>query len=79
MSAFFDDYFIALLRMKFDGNLIAHRTCRTKKRGFFLKNLRRSFLQKINRRVFAINIVADFRFRHRFSHRGRWFCNCVAS
>ena len=47
--------------------------------GFFAENLCGAFLQKIHGRVFGINVVADFRRRHRAAHLVGRFCNCVAS
>ena len=68
-----------MTRVQLDRGLITHRTGGHKDRCFLLKNLRRAFLQMIDRRIFAIDVVADFGAGHRAAHRGRGFRYSVAA
>src|SRR5438477_6690481 len=52
----------------FDGDEIPHAPRGNKQRRLFPKNLRRAFFQPIDRRVFSVNVVADFCLRHGASH-----------
>jgi hypothetical protein len=51
----------------------------TKKRGFFAEHFGGAFLQTVDGRVFAVNVVADFRLGHRAAHLPGRFGYSVAS
>ena len=71
MPAFFDDDFLTRTRVQLDRGLVAHRARGHKDRGFLFEYLRGPFLQAIDCRVFAVDVVADFGFRHGATHLRR--------
>ena len=79
VAALFDDHFLPGPRVQFDRRLVSHGTGRHKKRCVFLKDFSRALLQTVDRRIFAVNVVADLGFGHSTPHRGRWFGNSIAA
>ena len=79
MRARFADHFLPVLRMQADRDLIAHGAGGDKDCSFALENFRGALLQPVDRRVFAIDIVADFRGGHGGTHRRSWLGHGVAA
>src|SRR5580698_9275924 len=52
-------------------DLITHRPRRHKERSLAPKDLRGALLQKIHRRIFAVDVIAHFRRSHRRAHLRR--------
>ena len=64
----FDDDFLARLRVTADRQLIGHRSGRDKQGRLFAEEPGHHLLEAIDGGVFAVDVVADFRARHRFAH-----------
>src|SRR5690242_15352587 len=67
------------MRPHLDSDEIPHTPRGNKQRRLFPKNLRRAFLQPINRRIFSVNVVPNFRLRHGAPHLCRGPRHRVAS
>src|SRR5258708_195806 len=68
VTAFFTNYFIAVVRPHFDANEIPHASRGYKQRRLFPENLRSPFLQPVDGGIFSVHVIPDFRFRHRTPH-----------
>ena len=64
-------HLVAALTVGEDGSQVAHRAGRDVERGFLAHPAGGHLLQAVDSGVFAVNVVADFGFRHRLAHGGR--------
>jgi len=71
--------FLAAFGLGHDASEIAHATGRHEQSRFPAKHFGGSRLQTIDRRIFQINIVADFSFGHCPAHRRRGLGHRVAA
>src|SRR5216683_6892598 len=71
MAAFFANHLVAVMRPHFDANEIPHAPGGHKQRRFFAKNLRRTPLQPVDRRVLSVHVIPDLRLRLRPPHLRR--------
>jgi hypothetical protein len=62
---------VAGLRPHLDGDFVCHRARRGEQRGFVPQQFRHTSLQAVDRRVFAVHIVAEFGVCHRAAHLRR--------
>ena len=65
--------------MDFDGRLVAHGAGGDEQSRLALEDFRSPGFQPVNGRVFAIDVVADFRLRHRATHGRRGLGHRVAA
>ena len=75
----FADHFLSALSLRHDASEITHGARRHEQSRFAAKDFRGSILQAIDGRIFEINIVADFRLRHRPAHSRRRLGHSVAA
>ena len=62
--------FVAGLRIHADGDLVGHRAGRDEDRSLLADELCDAFLERPDRRVVAVDVVADLRLGHRPTHGG---------
>ena len=79
MRRAFDDDFLAWLRVKANGELIAHRAGRHEERGLFPKHCGHHLLEAIDGGIFAVDIVSHVCACHRFSHGVSGFRDRIAA
>ena len=79
VSVLSDNVLIAPLAVRQYANKVALRTAGCEDGRFFTQHLSRQRFQAVDGRVFAVDVVANFRFAHRISHRRGGFGYGVAS
>ena len=79
VRAVFANHFLPVMRVNFDGRLVAHASRGNEQARLALENLRRALLQAIDGRVLAVNVVTHFRLGHGASHSGRRPCHGVTA
>jgi hypothetical protein len=68
MSLLADDVFFAALAMRHQPEQIALRAARDEQRCLLAEHLRREPFEAIDRRIFAVDVIAHLRRRHRGAH-----------
>ena len=71
MGVFAEDHLVARPCQQLQRDLVRHRAARHEQRRLLAQQFGDPILQPVDRRVLAVLIVADRRFRHRPPHRGR--------
>src|SRR5947209_18265841 len=79
MGTLFADHFLPMVRVVFDGDLVAHSAGGNKDGGFPRENLRCPLFQAVHGGIFAITIVTNLSFGHGAAHLRRWLGNRVAA
>ena len=73
------DHLLPVMGVQLDRDLVAHGSAGHKQRRFTAEDLRRALLQTVDGRVLAVNVVADFGFKHGAAHLGRRLGEGVAA
>ncbi len=74
-----DDHLVAGPRVSAQRDLVRHRAARHEQRGFGSEQLGDPLLEPADRRVLAVDVIADLGLRHRHAHRGSWSRHRIAS
>ena len=79
MRAHVADHFLAVVRLQFHRDGVAHGACGHEQRGLFAGDFGGPPLQQVDGGVFTINVVADLGFHHGPPHLGRGLGDSVTA